>query len=162
MEQAIPLMRIGELSRRTGKTSRALHLYEEMELLTPVRRSEGGYRLYGQVNIERIAYIDRLQQAGLSLKEIKRLVMTWAKETTPRDGMAELQKEYREQLTTIRARIKNLKKLEDELLMSLGFLDGCRECTHDEQSPQTACGGCARLGEHKGNGSALITGLAST
>ena len=37
-------MKIGQLARKTGKTVRALHLYEEMGLLSP-ERSDGGFRL---------------------------------------------------------------------------------------------------------------------
>ncbi len=35
-------MRVGDLARETGKTVRAIHLYEELGLLTPGGRSKGG------------------------------------------------------------------------------------------------------------------------
>ncbi|MET0284562.1 MAG: MerR family DNA-binding transcriptional regulator, partial [Polyangiales bacterium] len=41
-------LRVGDLAKRTNKTVRALHLYEEHGLLTPAQRSSGGYRLYGR------------------------------------------------------------------------------------------------------------------
>ena len=40
------LIRIGDLARLTGKTVRAIHLYEELGLLKPATRSSGGFRLY--------------------------------------------------------------------------------------------------------------------
>ena len=40
------LLRIGDLAEKTGKTKRALRLYEEMGLLVPSERSSGGFRLY--------------------------------------------------------------------------------------------------------------------
>ena len=40
-------LKIGELAKLSGKSVRALHLYEELGLLTPAERSKGGFRLYG-------------------------------------------------------------------------------------------------------------------
>ncbi len=39
-------LRIGELARRTGKTNRTLHFYEELGLLAPMSRTKGGFRIY--------------------------------------------------------------------------------------------------------------------
>ena len=158
MSRPSPLLRIGELARQTGKTSRALRLYEELELLAPVERSEGGYRLYDESTIRRIAYIDRMQEAGLSLKEVGKLVSSWAEQPTPRDGMAKLQREYLRQLTTIRAKVNVLKELEAELLTSLEFLQSCGSCT-DGSIPQDACGRCSRIGTDDGETPKLVAAL---
>ena len=40
----LTLLKVGELAKRTGKTVRAVHLYEELGLLTPAVRSKGGFR----------------------------------------------------------------------------------------------------------------------
>ena len=48
------LLKIGELARRTGKTVRAVHLYEELGLLAPAVRSKGGFRLYHGRAVTRI------------------------------------------------------------------------------------------------------------
>ncbi|HEU5074349.1 MAG TPA: MerR family DNA-binding transcriptional regulator, partial [Polyangiaceae bacterium] len=40
------LMQVGELAKATGKTVRAIHLYEELGLLRPANRSKGRYRLF--------------------------------------------------------------------------------------------------------------------
>ena len=65
------LLKVGQLAKRTGVTVRALHHYEEMGLLSPVRRTEAGYRLYGYDEVQRLQHIVSLQQLGFSLKEIK-------------------------------------------------------------------------------------------
>ena len=47
MEATNPkLLKVGDLARQTGKSVRALHLYEELGLLHPTARSHGGFRLY--------------------------------------------------------------------------------------------------------------------
>src|SRR5437868_2432441 len=63
-------LRVGELARRSGKTVRALHLYEEMNLLHPVHRSKGGFRLYAPSSVARVEWIAKLQEAGFSLHEL--------------------------------------------------------------------------------------------
>jgi MerR family copper efflux transcriptional regulator len=64
-------MKIGELARKTGKTPRALHLYEEMGLLQPPERTEGGFRLYGPDEVARVYWIAKLQDMGFSLPQIQ-------------------------------------------------------------------------------------------
>lgn len=64
-------MKVGELARRTGVTVRTLHYYDELGLLSPSRRSEAGYRLYGADDIARLQQIASLRQLGFSLDEIR-------------------------------------------------------------------------------------------
>jgi DNA-binding transcriptional MerR regulator len=58
-------MKIGELSRRTGVSVRALRYYEEQELLRPERRPSG-YREYGERDVALVARIQTLISAGLT------------------------------------------------------------------------------------------------
>ncbi|MGW4527372.1 MerR family transcriptional regulator [Amycolatopsis sp. NPDC004378] len=62
-------MRIGELSRRTGASARSLRYYEAQGLLTSVR-SEAGQRHYSDAEVERVALIRQLFDAGLSSRVI--------------------------------------------------------------------------------------------
>jgi DNA-binding transcriptional MerR regulator len=63
------IMRIGDLSRRTGVSQRLLRYYEEQELLTPVRLPSG-YREYAEDDVLRVAHIRTLLAAGLSTATI--------------------------------------------------------------------------------------------
>src|SRR5579859_2419004 len=71
------LMQIGDLARETGKTVRAIHLYEELGLLTPAARSKGRFRLYAREASVRIRWIARLQEMGFSLADIQTVVREW-------------------------------------------------------------------------------------
>ena len=51
------LLRINDVAEEVGLTTRAIRYYEEMGLLTPAARSDGGYRLYDQTDIERLRAI---------------------------------------------------------------------------------------------------------
>ncbi|GAB3423187.1 MerR family transcriptional regulator [Flindersiella endophytica] len=58
-------MRIGELSKRTGVSVRALRYYEEQQLLEP-RRGANGYRYFSERDVERVAQIQLLFASGLN------------------------------------------------------------------------------------------------
>src|SRR3954466_2113236 len=68
------LMQIGDLADVSGKSVRAIHLYEQLELLKPAARSKGRYRLYGPEALVRIRWIVKLQDLGFSLTDIKAIV----------------------------------------------------------------------------------------
>jgi MerR family transcriptional regulator, copper efflux regulator len=70
--------RIAEVARRTGFTPATLRYYEEIGLLPPPRRSDGGYRMYDDdVVIDRLAFIARAKQLGCTLEEIADLSTAW-------------------------------------------------------------------------------------
>lgn len=62
-------MRIGELSRRTGVSPRSLRYYEEQGLLTS-SRSDAGQRHYSDAEVNRVALIRQLFDAGMSSRVI--------------------------------------------------------------------------------------------
>lgn len=63
-------LRIGEVSRRTGLTVRALHHYDRLGLLVPSERSWGDHRLYTPSDLQRLLAIQHLRALGLSLAEV--------------------------------------------------------------------------------------------
>ena len=68
-------LQIGEVAERTGVTQRTLRFYEEKGLLKPPSRMEGGFRLYSEEDVQRVAEIRRLQSLlGFSLAEIKEII----------------------------------------------------------------------------------------
>lgn len=66
-------MRIGELASRTGVSIRSLRYYEEVELLHS-RRSPSNQRHYEDAAAERVEFIQRLFNAGLSSATIRDLL----------------------------------------------------------------------------------------
>jgi DNA-binding transcriptional MerR regulator len=64
------MWKIGELARRTGLTVRTLHHYDEIGLLSPADRSEGGHRVYGDGDVRRLYRIVSLRSLGFPLEAI--------------------------------------------------------------------------------------------
>lgn len=69
-------MTIGQLARRVGITPRAVRYYERIGLLAPNARTDAGYRLYTDVEAERLAFIRRAQAQNLSLADIAVILAT--------------------------------------------------------------------------------------
>src|SRR5437763_12944187 len=68
-------LRIEAVSQRTGLTKRTIRYYEEIGLLSPSGRSEGGFRLFSEDDVARLERIQALRDsAGLSLTEIAALL----------------------------------------------------------------------------------------
>lgn len=66
------LLRIGEVARRCGVSTRTLRWYEETGLLQPVSSTEGGFRLYDDTVVDRVQRILRLRDSvHFSLEEIR-------------------------------------------------------------------------------------------
>ena len=67
---------IGQLAQRLGVRTSALRYYEQEGLLIPAGRSQSGYRLYGSDAEDVVRFIQRAQQLGFSLSDIRVLLQT--------------------------------------------------------------------------------------
>ena len=140
--RSIRTLRVGDLAKRTGKTVRALHLYEEHGLLVPTDRSTGGYRLYNTESELRVRWIDKLQQMGFSLTAIKQIVRDVEHSRNAPDAMQRVQDLFREKLEETRDQIRRLKELESDLTASLTYLEACDSC--DTEELLGACTACTQ------------------
>jgi MerR family transcriptional regulator, repressor of the yfmOP operon len=65
-------LRIGELAKRAGLTTRTLRYWEECGLVKPTDHRFSGERLYLATELERVVHIRELQELlGLTLAEIR-------------------------------------------------------------------------------------------
>ncbi|HKU68070.1 MAG TPA: MerR family transcriptional regulator [Candidatus Baltobacteraceae bacterium] len=63
-----------QFAREAGVTVRTLHVYDRLGLLPPAARSDSGYRLYGEAELERLEQILALRFVGFRLEHIKELL----------------------------------------------------------------------------------------
>jgi DNA-binding transcriptional MerR regulator len=135
-------LQVGDLARESGKTVRALHLYEELSLLRPVARSKGRYRLYGRDALVRIRWIGKLQEMGFSLTDIQTIVREWERSESAPQAMVKMRGVYEERLRETRLHIDRLRALEHELEASITYLETCNVC--DPARLIRACESCDR------------------
>jgi MerR family transcriptional regulator, copper efflux regulator len=135
------LMQIGDLARETGKTARAIHLYEELGLLTPAARSKGRFRLYGPEALTRIRWIGKLQEMGFSLSDMQTIVKEWERVESAPSAMNRMRQVYARKLEETREQRRRIEALEHELEASLRYLDTC-DVVCDPQRLVSACECC--------------------
>lgn len=150
-------LRVGALAKATGRTVRALHLYEELGLLEP-SRSTGGYRLYGPGSVTRVAWISHLQDMGFSLPEIRDLLAEWKASSSAPTAMQKVTALYRQKLAAMRDEAARLRVLDAELQAGLQYLETCASCEPVREVSQ--CKSCDRheCGDHA---PVLVAGFTS-
>ena len=65
---------IQEVSKRTGLSAHTLRYYEKEGLIRGVGRTQGGFRLYTDEDLEALGLICCLKNTGMPLREIARFV----------------------------------------------------------------------------------------
>ncbi|MEQ7172985.1 mercury resistance transcriptional regulator MerR2 [Enterococcus innesii] len=114
---------IGQLAQQTGVSRKAIRLYEEKELILPsIKRSEGNYRVYNQEHVFCINGIKQLRSLGVSLEEMKELIVIFEKNTVEIEP--HLQHLLKDKLTKIDEQINELQKLRKHIE---SYLDSPKE-----------------------------------
>jgi DNA-binding transcriptional MerR regulator/effector-binding domain-containing protein len=67
------LLSVNNFAKKARVTLATLHHYDQMGILSPIRRGENGYRYYSLTQLSEIAFIRVLQKSGMSLGDIKLL-----------------------------------------------------------------------------------------
>lgn len=131
------MFHVGEVSHRLGLNPQTLYFYERVGLIPPPQRTEAGYRLFSQQDMERIAFIVRAKSLGLSLDEIKGILAL-------KDGRSLTCKVVYERLNQkvqdIEEKIRQLRSLQNELVplleqchININHPDPTHQCVALEQ-----------------------------
>jgi MerR family transcriptional regulator, thiopeptide resistance regulator len=116
--------RIGQVSERTGLTTRTLRYYEELGLLSPSERLPSGHRVYASEDLRRLYRVSLLRQLGLPLSDIGRELEDSSRDLSDTIGrhigqldqrMAALGR-HRERMITIRESAAAGNPTDEELL----------------------------------------------
>src|SRR5882672_10157184 len=67
-------MQIGIVAKKVGLSVDAIRFYERNALLPRAPRTQGGFRQYGEKDVETLAFIRRVQGLGFKLSEIRGLL----------------------------------------------------------------------------------------
>lgn len=112
---------VGEVADLAGISVRTLHHYDELGLVVPSARSDAGYRLYDQADLERLQEVLTLRALGLTLAEVATL----------------LDDPTHDRLQVLRDQAKRLRDERDRLGDLLEAVEGAI-AAHDRGEPQEA------------------------
>jgi len=106
---------IGELAASLGITPRTLRLYEQLGLIDPPRRTEGGIRFYDKEDIRRIKFVLKVKELGIPLKQMQELAEIYRQTKIPDTIMPRLIEILDGHLEAIRRKIRKLSSLERDI-----------------------------------------------
>jgi DNA-binding transcriptional MerR regulator len=67
-------LQIGEVAERARLSLRTVRYYEEQGLVVPESRTEGGFRLYTDEQVERLLLIRQMKPLGFSIQQMRELL----------------------------------------------------------------------------------------
>ena len=122
-----PVMHIGELAEKTGLSLRTIRHYDEVGLLKPTGRTDGGFRLYTQGDFSRLMLIRRMKPLGFPLEEMTDLLRV-IDTLSHSDSDTTVDPDVRRELDNfIIEAVKRRAKLQEQLAMADEFLTLLRE-----------------------------------
>jgi|SRR5690625_888124 len=68
---------IGEIAKMTGLSAKMIRDYERHGLLGAVSRSESGYRLFNDNDLQTLHFISQARRLGFSLAQLQDLLQLW-------------------------------------------------------------------------------------
>ena len=107
------MMRIGELGKKADCMVQTVRYYESEGLLPEPARSEGNFRLYDEVHLQRLLFIRRCRAKDMTLDEIRQLLNL---RDRPELGCGEVNALVDAHIAQVRTKMKELRALERELM----------------------------------------------
>ena len=106
------LFTIGKLSEKTGVNIETVRYYEKIGLMPKPDRSEGGNRLYNIERVKRLSFIKRCRELGFPLDTVREFLKLVDEKNYTCAEIADISQHHLEE---IRAKIRDLKKIESHI-----------------------------------------------
>lgn len=116
-------LKIGELAKRASCLVETIRYYEREGLLLEPARSEGNYRLYTNVHVERLQFIRHCRSLDMTLEEIRNLLRF---RDAPDENCSEVDALLEEHIKHVADRIKELRFLQKDLRRLRGQCEQAR------------------------------------
>ncbi|MFO1009698.1 MAG: MerR family transcriptional regulator [Planctomycetota bacterium] len=142
------LLKIGDFAKLANTNLRTLRYYEELGLIQPATRSQGGFRYYRHTDIHRVQMIRDLQELGLHLDRIRELMAVRAQVENRELFLERVREALAEQDRLLREKIAVLEGQRKKVAQALHKANECRHCSHSPGTDNNYCEPCCTTGEH--------------
>lgn len=141
------LLKIGDFARLADTNLRTLRYYEELGLILPANRSQGGFRYYRRTDINRVQMIRDLQELGLHLERIRDLISARQRGEAREKFLERVREALEEQDRLLCERLRSIEDQRKKVAQALHKIGECRHCTLSPLSDNNFCEPCATTGE---------------
>lgn len=118
-------MNIGEAARASGVSAKLIRHYESIGIVPKASRTDSGYRVYTEADVNILAFVKRARGLGFSMPEIKKLVGLWRNKTRSSADVKAL----------ALAHVKEMETKIEELKEIVGTLKKLASCCHGDSRP---------------------------
>lgn len=120
-----PRFHIGAVAERTQLSHATLRHWDEAGVVSPAGRTDGGFRLYSEADIQRILVVRRMKPLGFTLEQMRQIIDSFDTSFSPdataqaRAAAQSAMKECCRQAAEGRERIRKHLRYADELVLLL-------------------------------------------
>lgn len=142
------LIHIGRLAKEAGTTTRTVRFYEEMGLIKPECRTEGGFRCYSRDQLLRLRMILSLKEMAFDLDQIKCILGKREQHETGGQLAHAILEDLNERLEHVEGQIEHYQEVRAKLSHTIASICEClpchmrvqeRLCTACEVMKETPC-----------------------
>jgi DNA-binding transcriptional MerR regulator len=142
------LMKVGEVARRAGVSTRTVRYYEELGLLEPSGRSQGGFRLYSEADLERLKVIEELKLLDVQLAGIGEILLKRREGATGAESAQAVIGWLSAQAERVDFLLDKYRGMKEDMHRTLSILKSCAVC--DEKPSREICFECPAVQEAGG------------
>jgi len=118
-------MNIGEAAAQSGVSAKMIRYYESIELIAAGKRSDAGYRIYGDNDVHALRFVKRGRSLGFSLDQIRDLLSLWQNKSRASGDVKRIALGH---VTELNLRIAELTEMRDTL-------QDLARCCHGDDRP---------------------------
>lgn len=122
----IDRMNIGAAADASGVSAKMIRHYEEIGLIPPAARTDGGYRLYNERDVHLLRFIRQSRVLGFSMKQIAALIGLWLDQSRPSSKVKQLAQQH----------IQDLNEKINELQAMKSTLERLANSCHGDARPE--------------------------
>lgn len=141
------LLKIGDFARLADTNLRTLRYYEELGLIDPATRSQGGFRYYRRTDVNRVQMIRDLQLLGLPLERIRELLVVPGGAEDSEAFFARIAGALREHDRLLQQKLREVEAQRARVLEALAKLGECHGCNHLPGPGNNHCEPCIKTGQ---------------
>lgn len=101
-------MNIGEAATATGVSAKMIRYYEETGLIKPALRTDSGYRVYSDTDINTLRFVRQSRDLGFSVKQIAALLSLWQDRNRASSQVKEIALSH---IATLETKISELQEM---------------------------------------------------